>query len=129
MTEAEKEYAKANHWIIFRGDYPLTEAMNEVFRKDWIRECDIENLFSPPENMLTPIGKIVLPRLAFVRDVLGIALSYEILIQVFQKVKKDIQVGEDVNNTLLHFQLQEAVRKEDYEVAAKLKEKLNLVKT
>lgn len=129
MTETEKEYAKAKHWVIFIGDYPLTEAMNEVFRKDWIRECEIEDLFSPPENMLTLIGKIVLPRLTFVRDVLGVVLNDEIFIQVFQTVKKDMQSGEDSNKILLNFQLEEAVRKEDYEVAASLQEKLNLVKT
>ncbi len=129
MTETEKEYAKAKHWIIFIGDYPLTEAVNEVFRKDWIRECDMEDLFSPPENMLTPIGKIVLPRLAFVRDMLGIVLNDEIFIQVFQKVKKEMQSGEESNEILLNFRLREAVRKEDYEAAARLQEKLNLVKS
>jgi hypothetical protein len=39
--------------------------------------------------MLTPIGKIVLPRLAFVRDVLGITLNEDILIEVFTKVKNE----------------------------------------
>ncbi|TAH20231.1 MAG: hypothetical protein EAZ08_06275 [Cytophagales bacterium] len=129
MTDTEKEYAKARHWVIFIGDYPLTEAMNEVFRKDWIRECEIENLFSPPESMLTPIGKIVLPRLAFVRDALGIVLNDEIFIQVFQKVKKERQSDEDSNEILLNFQLEEAVRKEDYEVAARLQEKLKFAKS
>jgi hypothetical protein len=129
MTETEKEYAKAKHWVIFIGDYPLTEGMNEVFRKDWIRECEIENLFSPPESMLTPIGKIVLPRLAFMRDALGVALNDEIFIQVFQKVKKERQAGEEVNEILLNFQLEEAVRMENYEVAASLQEKLNFVKS
>jgi hypothetical protein len=129
MTETEKEYAKAKNWIIFIGDYPLTEAMNEVFRKNWIRECEIEDLFSPPESMLTPIGKIVLPRLAFMRDALGVALNDEIFIQVFQKVKKERQAGEEVNEILLNFQLEEAVRMENYEVAASLQEKLNFVKS
>lgn len=126
MTETEKEYAKANNWIIFRGDYPLTEAMNGVFRKDWLRECDIENLFAPPENMLTDVGKVVLPRLIFVRDVLGIALSYEILIQVFEKIKID---KSSTDEALLHFQLKEAVGKEDYETAANLQEQISCLKT
>lgn len=122
MTETEKEYAKAktvhrSKWIFFIGDYLLTEAMNEAFRKDWIRGCHIEDPFSPPESMLTPIGKVVLPRLAFMRDTLGIVLNDEIFIQVFQKVKNEI---------LLSFQLDEAVRKEDYEAAASLQEKLSL---
>lgn len=103
------------------------EAMNKSFSKNWIRECYIGNLFSPPESMLAPIGKIVLPHLAFMRDVLCIVLSNEIFIQVLLKVKKEMQAGEDTNEILLNFQLEEAVRKEDDEAAAKLKEKLSLV--
>ncbi len=122
MTEDEKDYAKTLQWIIFMGDFPLTEAMNCVFRKDWIRECDHEKLFRLPENQLTEVGKIVMRRLLFAKDVLGIELTYEILIQVFQKVKTENLLDEQHEKILKDFQIREALEKEDYERVQRLAE-------
>ena len=122
MTEEEKDYAKSLQWIIFMGDFPLTEAMNCVFHKDWIRECDHEKLFEVPENQLTEVGKIVMRRLLFAKDVLGIELTYEILIQVFRKAKTENRVAEEHEKILKDFQIKEALEKEDYETAQRLAE-------
>lgn len=71
MTTEEKDYAKSLRWIIFSGDYALTEAMNCVIEKDWIRECDSAHIFEAPENQLTDIGKIVIKRLMFCAGFFG----------------------------------------------------------
>ncbi len=120
MTEEEKEYAKSLQWIIFMGDFALTEAMNSVFCKDWIRDCDLDQLFEVPENQLTHIGKIVMKRLIFAKEILGIELNYDVLIQVFRKIKAENLLAEENEKILKDFQLQEALVKEDYETAQKL---------
>lgn len=119
MTITEQEEIKANNWIIFPDGYEITEAMNRVFKKDWIREFE-DNIFKVPENQLTEIGKIVMKRLIFARDMLGIEIDYDIFIQIFQKVKQENISSSESTKVIQNFKLKEALANEDYETAQKL---------
>ncbi len=119
MTATQQEEIKANHWIIFPDGYEMTEAINRVFKKNWIREFE-DNIFEVPENQLTEIGKIVMKRLVFARDILGIEIDYDIFIQIFQKVKQENISSSESTKVIQDFKLKEALAKEDYETAQKL---------
>jgi hypothetical protein len=120
MSEAEKTYAKSLEWILFEGDFRLTEAMNEVFHKTWIRECDTDHFFEVPENQLTEIGQLVIRRLIFAKDVLGIELNYEIFVQIYQRSKAENPTQAQNEQKLRNFELQEALQTENYEKAQAL---------
>ncbi len=126
MTNEQREYIKEIGYIDFFGNYKFSIAMNEMFFEQWLYE-DAENLFNPPENMLTIIGKETLKRMRFVRDEFGLELTEDVIVQIFEKIKLE-SINNNSDNKILTFRLQRAIETEDFETANKLKEQMSIKK-
>ena len=113
-------------YIDFWGDYNLSIAINEMYHKQYIYECDDKELFTPKAFMLTEIGKIVFKRLFLIRDLFGITPNFEIIKELFTKIKKDysLQPNQINERLLIQSKIEDEIKLERYEQAEILKRKL-----